>query len=72
MFESLFHSLGQSRPDSDCKDNTFKDASEVLLLQNLHKYSLVVVESLFHAFGQSGFENGLKILLSSIQWGIKL
>ena len=34
MFESLFHSPGQSRPDSDCKDNTFKDALEVLLLQN--------------------------------------
>ena len=34
MFESLFHSPGQSRPDSDYKDSSFKDALEVLLLQN--------------------------------------
>ena len=30
-----------------------------------------MVGSLFHAFGQSRFKNGLKILLSLIQWGTK-
>ena len=40
--------------------------------KTLKKYSLVVVRSLFHAYGQFRYKNGLKSLLDSVQWKTKL
>ena len=34
VFECLFQSIGQSKPDPDSRTNLFKDTPEVLLLQN--------------------------------------